>query len=62
MSNETQDVCLNCRRSEEQIPLTTWRYQGQELWICCECTPLIIHQKEKLLAKWQAAQQPETGA
>jgi hypothetical protein len=28
-----------------------WRYQGQALWICSDCLPVLIHKREQLLGK-----------
>ncbi|WP_420643627.1 hypothetical protein [Candidatus Leptofilum sp.] len=50
MSN-LDHVCFNCQRSEREIPMIAWQYQGQALWVCSECTPLIIHKWRQVAAK-----------
>ena len=50
--------CLNCDRTETEVPLVTWRYQGRELWICPDCMPAFIHERDKVLVKWQAPSVP----
>jgi hypothetical protein len=51
MTTENSSTCLNCRRDETQVPLIAWRYQGQPLWICSDCLPLLIHKREQLMAQ-----------
>ncbi len=43
--------CLNCNRSETEIPLVTLRYNRQQEWICTQCLPIMIHQPEQLTGK-----------
>jgi hypothetical protein len=43
--------CFNCARSENDIPVIAWRYQGQALWVCCECMPNLIHKWPKVVAQ-----------
>lgn len=62
MTNDKQPVCLSCGRAESEIPLVTWRYQGRELWTCPDCIPTFIHQRGNMLARWQAAQEPQQPA
>jgi hypothetical protein len=44
-------TCLNCKRTEEQIPLLVVQFQSQTIHICPQCLPLLIHKPEKLSAK-----------
>lgn len=44
-------TCLNCVRSEAEIPLVSLRYAGHQAWICSECLPLLIHHRERLAGK-----------
>ncbi|MCP4165950.1 MAG: hypothetical protein GY759_08675 [Chloroflexi bacterium] len=50
-TNTTSYQCLNCERSETQIPLVSLRYNGEQGWICSQCLPLLIHQPERLAGK-----------
>ncbi len=43
--------CLNCARSEQEVPLETLRYGGEVHWICSQCFPLLIHHPEQLGTK-----------
>lgn len=48
MSNLT---CLNCGTSELERPLITLKFQGQELYICPTCLPVLIHKPYELVDK-----------
>jgi hypothetical protein len=43
--------CLNCEKSEEQVPLLKMQFQGKEEYICPQCLPVLIHKAEKLTDK-----------
>jgi hypothetical protein len=40
--------CLVCKRSSEEVPLISFRYQGSGLWICPQHLPILIHDPAKL--------------
>jgi hypothetical protein len=44
-------TCLNCNQTEEQIPLVTLQYLGQQVYICSQCFPTLIHSPAKLAGK-----------
>jgi hypothetical protein len=44
-------ICLNCERNEEQIPLISLRFNGEQLYICPQCLPVLIHKPEKMSKK-----------
>ncbi|MDP1544762.1 MAG: hypothetical protein Q8L87_01980 [Anaerolineales bacterium] len=44
-----QPVCLNCERTDEQLPLLTLTFKGEAKYICAQCFPTLIH-KIHLLA------------
>ena len=48
MSNS---VCLNCGTSEMDRPLVTLKFQGENVFICPECLPILIHNPRKLVEK-----------
>ena len=54
--NDTLQHCLNCNRTENQMPLVTLRYQGQPAFVCSQCMPVLIHQPEKLVGKLSGAE------
>jgi len=49
-------TCLNCDRSEHDIPLVTLQYQGTQVFICSQCFPLLIHSPVKLTGKLKDAE------
>jgi len=53
-------TCINCNRTDMEVPLIAWRYQGQDLTICSDCLPMLIHHRERLMAKQAngAAEEP----
>lgn len=61
MSQEPTDIhtdihtCINCGRSEDELPLCAWRMAGQSFWICPDCLPYLIHQRSAVMPKWGLA-------
>lgn len=61
MNREPSDVhagvytCINCGRSEDELPLCAWRMAGQSFWICPDCLPYLIHQRSAVMPKWWPA-------
>ena len=43
--------CLNCGRSENEIPLVVLRFRGEGNWICSQCLPILIHHAHELESK-----------
>ncbi|RMF93513.1 MAG: hypothetical protein D6736_01655 [Nitrospinota bacterium] len=41
-----EKTCFHCHRSSTDFPLIHLLYRGQELWICPQCLPSLIHQPE----------------
>ncbi len=60
MDQLVEGQCLNCGRSEEQVPLVALRFRGKPLSICPQCLPILIHHPERLAVKLGAA--PVSGA
>ena len=50
MKTENEKVCLNCGRTEEQVPLLHLSFKGETEFICPQCLPVLIH-KTHLLAE-----------
>jgi hypothetical protein len=49
--------CLNCERTENEIPLVSLRYAGGQAWICSQCLPTLIHKPQNLAGKLPGASQ-----
>ena len=48
---ESNDYCLYCERDSSHVPLMAVVFQGQDLWICPQHLPLLIHSPAKLVDK-----------
>ncbi|HBG74628.1 MAG: hypothetical protein A2X25_11390 [Chloroflexi bacterium GWB2_49_20] len=44
-------TCLNCNRSENEMPLINLQYKGEKLYICSGCMPVLLHSPAKLAGK-----------
>lgn len=53
-------TCLNCGSSEMERPLLTFQFQGQELHICPQCLPILIHKPYQLADKLPGFKSYET--
>jgi Zn-finger protein len=52
-------VCFNCERSEAQVPITSWRFQGSTVWVCSQCLPLLIHKLDQVIDVLRQAREQE---
>ena len=43
--------CLNCSRSENEMPLVALSFRGDSNWICSQCLPILIHHAHELEGK-----------
>jgi hypothetical protein len=50
------NICLNCQKTEQEIPLVTLHYLGQQVYICSQCFPTLIHSPAKLAGKIKDAE------
>lgn len=55
--SQVNQVCFNCQRNETEIPVIAWRYQGQALWVCGECMPLLIHKWPQVVGRFAQAEE-----
>ena len=44
-------TCLNCNRSENEMPLIHLQYRGEVLFLCSGCMPILLHSPGKLIGK-----------
>lgn len=54
--------CLNCNRSENEVPLVSLRAAGNPAWICPQCMPILIHHPERMAGKLKGADRLSPGA
>jgi hypothetical protein len=45
------NTCLNCGKTEQEIPLLRMRFQGADVYICPQCLPILIHKPANLAGK-----------
>jgi len=50
------NTCLSCNASEQEKPLLEIKYKGEEIYICPQCLPLLIHKPANLAAKLPGAE------
>ena len=44
-------TCLNCNRTDQQVPLLTLTFKGETKHICPQCLPVLIHKPGQLSEK-----------
>jgi hypothetical protein len=49
-------ACLYCDRTSDEVLLVALRYQEQDLWICAQHLPILIHKPEQLVGKLPGAE------
>ena len=50
------EVCLSCNASEQEKPLLVIKYQKNQIHICPQCLPVLIHKPANLAAKLPGAE------
>lgn len=53
-----EKACLNCGRTDEQIPLLPIAFKGEEKFICPQCLPTLIHKIHLLADKLPGVEVP----
>jgi hypothetical protein len=54
MNHSSDERCLNCGRTDADVPISVWRYQGHDMHICSVCLPILIHERATLVVKLRA--------
>ena len=52
----SQQQCIACDRTQEQIPLITITYQNKTFYICPQHLPVLIHNPQMLTGKLPGAE------
>ncbi len=55
MSDETA-ICIFCERDSGQVPLLTLSFQGNDIRICTQHLPVLIHDPAQLVGKLAGAE------
>ena len=53
-----EPACLNCNRTDEQVPLLTLTFKGAAKHICAQCLPILIHKIHLLVDKLPGVEVP----
>ena len=44
----TEPRCLVCEQTSDAVPLINVKFRGQDLWICPQHLPILIHRPAQL--------------
>jgi hypothetical protein len=47
----TETKCLNCGKTDQQVPLLHLTFKGEAKLICPQCLPVLIHKPQQLTDK-----------
>jgi hypothetical protein len=56
MKEDKKLTCLVCEKTEQEVPLIKLAYKGEELRICPQHMPLLIHEPQKLTGMIEGAE------
>lgn len=51
-------ACLNCSRTDEQVPLLNLTFKEESKYICAQCFPILIHKIHLLADKLPGVEIP----
>jgi hypothetical protein len=54
--NDQKEKCIQCERSSEEVPLIAMRFRGENVWICPQHLPILIHNPIELVGKLPGAE------
>ncbi|NWG34551.1 MAG: hypothetical protein HXY42_08930 [Chloroflexi bacterium] len=54
----SEPVCLNCGKTEQQVPLLNLTFKGEAKHICAQCFPILIHKIHLLADKLPGVEIP----
>ena len=55
-------TCLNCGSSEMDRPLITLKFQSEDLYICPQCLPTLIHKPYQFADKLPGFKLPDNSS
>ena len=44
-------ICIYCEQNDQEVPLLSFQYQGEQYWICPQHLPILIHEPIQLAHK-----------
>ena len=54
----TEHSCLNCEKTDVQVPLLNLSFKGESKYICAQCFPTLIHKIHLLADKLPGVEIP----
>lgn len=54
--DDNKKNCIACGISENEVPLIILAYKGEELRVCPQHIPILIHEPQKLVGKLEGAE------
>lgn len=51
-------ACLNCSRTDKQVPLLSLTFNEESKYICAQCFPILIHKIHLLADKLPGVEIP----
>ena len=48
---KSRSTCVVCARNSDMVPLIQFHFQGQDLMICTQHLPVLIHEPGQLVGK-----------
>ena len=51
-----KDACLYCERTSDEVPLVQLQFKGQDLRICPQHLPILIHDPSQLIGRLPGAE------
>lgn len=51
-------ACMNCSRTDEQVPLLNLTFKDESKFICAQCFPILIHKIHLLADKLPGVEIP----
>ena len=58
---EEKLTCLVCNKTAQEVPLIKLEYKGNDLRICPQHIPVLIHQPQELVGKIEDADKLQAG-
>lgn len=52
----TNPACLVCQVTSATVPLIALQFRGQNLWICPQHMPVLIHEPSQLVGRIEGAE------
>lgn len=49
-------TCVNCGKSEAEVPILKMRFQGEEVMLCSSCFPILLHRPDQLVGRLKGAE------